>query len=164
MNPIDIYDQIQECQADVPEELGYLIGQMRGDSETNISLPSSLVRCAQSSSLEAIIYYKRNWEIMNCEREMMLRFINSENERSGGNTRPVGSDEELFNVFNFDIPYFLVLVSNDKHWIAVKRKPNGQQFTIYDPGVGNEETVGTNRIQSHLTTKYGTINLIITLR
>lgn len=164
MNPIDIYNRIQECQADVPEELEVLIGRMRGDSETNISLPSSLVRCAQLSSLEAIIYYKKNWRIMNCAPEMMLRFIYLENIHSRSNAKEVESDEKLFGVFNSGIPYFLVLVSNDKHWIAVKREPNGQQFTIYDPGDGNAETVGTNEIQSHLTTKYGAINLIITLR
>lgn len=164
MNPIEIYDRIQGCQAGVPKELGDLIKAMSGDSGTNISLPSSLVRCAQSYELAATIHYKSDWEIMNCGPEMMSSFINLENTRSGHHTRPVESDEKLFGVFNSGIPYFLVLVNNDKHWIAVKREPNRQQFTIYDPGVGNAETVDINRIQSYLTTHYGAINLIITLQ
>lgn len=161
--PMVIYNQIQKCQADVPKELGDLIKAMSGDSETNISLPSSLVRCAQSYELAATIHYKRDWKIMNREPEMMSSFINLENGRSGGNTIKVENDH-LFDVFNFDIPYFLVLVNNDTHWIAVKREPDRQHFTIYNPGDGNAETVGTNEIQSHLTTHYGAINLIITLQ
>lgn len=161
--PMVIYNQIQKCQADVPKELGDLIKAMSGNSGTNISLPSSLVRCAQLFSLEAIIYYKRDWEIMNCGPAIMSKFIISEHERSGSNAKEV-ENGHLFGVFNFDIPYFLVLVNNDTHWIAVKREPDRQHFTIYDPGVGNAETVGTNEIQSHLTTYYGAINLIITLQ
>lgn len=158
--PMVIYNQIQKCQADVPKELGDLIKAMSGNSGTNISLPSSLVRCAQLFSLEAIIYYKSDWEIMNCKPGMMSSFINSENGRSGGNTIKVESEKELFDVFNSDIPYFLVLVNNDTHWIAVKRESDNLNFTIYNPGDGNAETVGTNEIKDICQSN----NLIITLQ
>lgn len=160
MDPIEIYNQIQGCQSGVPKELGDLIKAMSGDSGTNISLPSSLVRCAQLSRLEAIIYYKKNWRIMNCAPEMMPRFIYLENIHSRSNAKEVESDEKLFGVFNSDIPYFLVLVNNDTHWIAVKREPDRQHFTIYDPGIGNAETVGTNEIKDICQSN----NLIITLQ
>lgn len=164
MGPIEIYNRIQECQASVPKELGDLIGRMSGNSGTNISLPSSLVLCAQSFRLAATIHYKSDWEIMNCGPEMMSSFINLENTRSGHHTRQVESNEKLFGVFNSGIPYFLVLVNNDTHWIAVKRESDSQHFTIYNPGDGSATPVDPNEIQSYLTTNYGAINLIITLQ
>lgn len=91
---------------------------------------------------------------------MMPRFIYLENIHSRSNAKEVESDEKLFGVFNSDIPYFLVLVNNDTHWIAVKREPDRQHFTIYDPGIGNAETVGTNEIKDICQSN----NLIITLQ
>ena len=157
LKPLDIYNQVQEKQKGLEDPLAGLIKEKSKGSKTNICLPSSLARCAEKDYQvkNPVILYSKGWD-------MHIDIIQA-SCREYMNTDIVGSDDWKSRINDEAFKYFLFLVQDDNHWIAVKHKDDGN-FLVYDPADGNEVEKDKAEIASYLmdTKNEGKpINLVI---
>lgn len=142
LEPLAVYNQVQEKQKGLEGYLKDIIGQRKNDSGTDICLPSSLARCAVEDYhvKNPILLYSSEWS-------MPVEVI-----QASGKEYPymdiVGIDDWQSRINN-DYKHFLFLVQDDNHWIAVKRKDDGN-FLVYDPADGNEVEKDKAEIASYL--------------
>lgn len=131
--PKGVYDEIQEFQKEIPESLAALIEQMKPFGKgTNICLPSSLVKMARKAGFTTNLIYS---ELL----QFSANAIEAEANRCGAETvEQVRSEDNLKHFSDSRTKYYLVLVNNC-HWIAVKRKTKGDGFSVYDPETGGNK-------------------------
>lgn len=162
IDPIEVYDEIQEIQKDVKSGPLYgIIEQMKElGNGTNICLPSSMVKMAQEAGFKVDLKYSGELGFNDAE-------IKADLGRCGMGGKDKESKETVIGCFSDkDIKYYLVLVNNC-HWIAVKRKTKGDGFSVYDPGSGANNKFATYQgmILDWKESKYSGIGaLIITLK
>lgn len=157
LKPLAVYNEVQEKQKGLEGYLKDIIEQRKNDSGTDICLPSSLARCAAENYRvkNPVILYSKGWsmpvEVIQASRKEYM------------NTVIVGSDDWKSKINDKAFKYFLFLVQDDNHWIAVKHKDDGN-FLVYDPADGNEVEKDKAEIASYLmdTKNEGKpINLVI---
>ena len=161
IKPMDIYKAIQEFQAEVSIPLLTLIeAKKEMGGGTAICLPSSLVLFAQKEGLDVKLRYSK-------QIGFDEKIITAEIQRCPGRTEGFENAEAVKHCFlDTDVKYYLVLVSNYNHWIAVKRKPESKGFSVYDPGTGENMKFGTvAELTSYLSETYSRVgDLIITIK
>ena len=157
LKPLAVYNQVQEKQKGLEGYLKDIIEQRKNDSGTDICLPSSLARCAVEDYhvKNPILLYSSEWsmpvEVIQASRKEYMNIV------------IVGSDDWKSKINDKGYKYFLILVQDDNHWIAVKHKDDGN-FLVYDPADGNEVEKDKAEIASYLmdTNNEGKpINLVI---
>ena len=143
LEPLVVYGQVQEKQKYLGDPLARLIKEKSKGSETNICLPSSLARCAAEDYRveNPIILYSKEWSMPDTIIEASCSLYMS--------TDIVGSDDWKSRINDEAFKYFLFLVQDDNHWIAVKRKDDGD-FLVYDPADGKEVEKDKDEIVSYL--------------
>lgn len=159
-DPIGTYDQIQKKQQSTLEK-GSISAQFIEKTafpKSNMSLPSSIVLTALEKDLDVAVYIDEKV----LEKVLAQELIKEEKEKLDNTLRetkiPVSSSELL------DYSYFIVLVSNATHWVAVKKNGSGS-YICYDPGTGSAyKEESTIQLAVAAAAKYKANSLIIALR
>lgn len=176
-DPIGTYKQIQEIQQSTLKErsISAQFIEKTAFPKSNMSLPSSIVLTALEKDLDVAVYideevleevlekiFEEEFEKV-LEKGFVQELIKEEKEKLDNTLRetkiPVSSSELL------DCSYFIVLVSNATHWVAVKKNGSGS-YICYDPGTGSayKEESTIQLAVAAAAAKYKANSLIIALR
>lgn len=168
-DPIGTYKQIQEIQQRTlkKESISAQFIEKTAFPKSNMSLPSSIVLTALEKDLDVAVYIDEKVleEVLEkiFEKGFAQELIKEEKEKLDNTLRetkiPVSSSELL------DCSYFIVLVSNATHWVAVKKNGSGS-YICYDPGTGSayKEESTIQLAVAAAAAKYKANSLIIALR
>lgn len=125
-----VYDSLLEWQQTVVPPLQKLIHSGKCNQK-DIILPSSLVLFACDRGFIVKLLYSKD---LNFSQEI----IQAEKQRcTEGRVQELDSKVAVLRCFSDgSVKYYLVLVNNHNHWIAVKRKKDNIRFSVYNPATG----------------------------